>query len=142
MWLRQVGMRFWIAPFYAGPERKVASASMELAPLSHCPLYLRRGLWGTKPQRRSMFLERLTRVDYRADVRQWPQPILMKVARPFAMVGVSGAGVGGASMRMKLAKASMSEITAGLEVAEVAGVVKLRELFGIAVKMQDGVSSR
>ncbi len=55
---------------------------------------------------------------------------------------LSGAGVGGASMRMKLAKASMSEITAGLEVAEVAGVVKLSELFGVAVKMQDGVSSR
>lgn len=75
-------------------------------------------------------------------VWQWAQPTLMKAARPFAIEGVSGAGVGGASMRMKLANASMSEITAGLEVAVVAGVVKLSVSFGVAMKRQLGVSSR
>ena len=75
-------------------------------------------------------------------VWQWAQPTLIKVARPFAIEGVSGAGLGGASMRMKLANPSMSEITAGLDVAVGAGVVKLTASFGVAVKRQLGVSSR
>ena len=75
-------------------------------------------------------------------VWQWAQPIFMKVARPLETEGVSGAGVGGASMRIKFANASMSAITAGLEVAEVAGVVKLSASLGVAVKRQLGVSSR
>ena len=54
-------------------------------------------------------------------VWQWAQPTFVKVARPFTVEGVSGAGVGGANMRMKLAKASMSEMTAGLEVAALGG---------------------
>ena len=48
-------------------------------------------------------------------VWQWTQPILAKAARPFSVAGVVGAGVGGASIRMKLANASMSEMTAGFE---------------------------
>src|SRR5580704_14427839 len=50
-------------------------------------------------------------------VWQWAQPAFAKTARPFTMDGVSGAGVGGASIRMKPANASMSETTAvlGLE---------------------------
>ena len=44
----------------------------------------------------------------------WAQPTFAKMALPFAADGVSGAGVGGASIRMKLANASMSERTAVL----------------------------
>ena len=40
---------------------------------------------------------------------------LRKRSRPFSLDGVEGAGVGGASIRMKLANASMSEMTAGFE---------------------------
>src|SRR6202140_5112330 len=68
-------------------------------------------------------------------VWQWAQPTFVKVARPFTVEGVSGAGVGGANMRMKLAKASMSEMTAGLEVAAPVGaVVKLSVSFDVAGK--------
>src|SRR5437879_13188750 len=49
-------------------------------------------------------------------VWQWTQPIFAKTARPFTVDGVSGAGVGGARMRMTSAKASMSERAAGLGV--------------------------
>ena len=74
---------------------------------------------------------------------QCAQPTLVKVARPFTMDGVSGAGVGGANMRMKLLNASVSEMTVGLEVAApVDAVVKLSPSFGVAVKRQAGVSSR
>jgi hypothetical protein len=65
-------------------------------------------------------------------VWQWAQPTLMKLARPLTVDGVSGAGVGGASMRMKLANASMSEMTAGLD-APVDVVVKLSASLGVAV---------
>ena len=65
-------------------------------------------------------------------VWQWAQPTLVKAARPFTVDGVSGAGVGGASMRMKLANASMSEMTAGLE-APVDVVVKLSVSLGEAM---------
>src|SRR6266436_4087447 len=76
-------------------------------------------------------------------VWQWTQPIFTKLARPFTVDGVSGAGVGGANIRMKSANASMSERTAllGLEVgAEV--IVKLSASLGVLVKRQLGVSSR
>jgi hypothetical protein len=56
-----------------------------------------------------------------------------------------GAGVGGASIRMKLANAWMSEMTAGFEMPldVVEGVVvKLRLSLGVGVKRQLGVSSR
>jgi len=74
---------------------------------------------------------------------QWTQPIFAKVARPFVLDGVAGAGVGGASMRMKAAKASISERTAVLElpVAGEAGV-KLTVSSGVALKRQPDVSSR
>jgi len=75
-------------------------------------------------------------------VWQWMQPILAKVARPFSLEGVEGAGAGGANIRIKSAKASMSEMTAGLEVEVVAGVVKLSVSFGDGKKRQLGVSSR
>src|SRR6516225_4028128 len=57
------------------------------------------------------------------------------------MDGVSEAGVGGASIRMKLAKASMSERTAVLEGGVEAGV-KLSVSSGVALKRHPGVSSR
>src|SRR5579864_918146 len=74
-------------------------------------------------------------------VWQWTQPIFAKLARPFTLDGVLGAGVGGASIRMKSANASMSERTAAL----VGGVelgVKLTVSSGVALKRQPGVSSR
>ncbi|SPE23383.1 hypothetical protein SBA2_1210002 [Acidobacteriia bacterium SbA2] len=76
-------------------------------------------------------------------VWQWTQPIFAKMVRPFTVDGVPGAGVGGASIRMKSAKASMSERTAvlGLEVG-VEVVVKLSVSSGVALKRQPGVSSR
>jgi len=74
-------------------------------------------------------------------VWQWTHPILAKVSRPFSLAGVGGAGVGGASIRMKLANAWMSEMTAGfempLEVVEGV-VVKLRLSLGVGVKRQLG----
>ena len=48
-------------------------------------------------------------------VWQCTHPILAKVSRPFSLDGVGGTGAGGASIRMKLANASMSEMTAGFE---------------------------
>src|SRR5215472_3008879 len=77
-----------------------------------------------------------------AGVWQWAHPTLMNAALPFTVEGVSAAGIGGASIRIKLAKASMSEITAGLDVAVVAGGVKLSVSLGVAVKRHVGVSSR
>src|SRR6202030_287058 len=76
-------------------------------------------------------------------VWQCTQPVFVKRARPLTMDGVSGAGVGGASIRMKSANASMSERTAvlGLEVG-VEGVMKLTVSSGVALKRQPGVSSR
>src|ERR1700681_152533 len=75
-------------------------------------------------------------------VWQWTQPVFAKMARPFTVDGVSGAGVGGASIRMKSANASMSERTPvlGFE-AGVEAVVKLSVSPGVAVKRQPGVSS-
>ena len=74
-------------------------------------------------------------------VWQWTQPILAKVTRPFSLDGVASAG--GASIRMKLAKASMSEMTAVFEAPGVAGVgVKLSVSSGVALKRQPDVSSR
>src|SRR6516225_4190341 len=64
------------------------------------------------------------------------QPILEKTAFPFVVDGVSGAGVGGASIRMKLAKASMSDRTAVLGLDE-----KLSVSSGVALKRHPAVSS-
>src|SRR5271165_7517269 len=76
-------------------------------------------------------------------VWQWTQPIFAKVPRPFSLDGVAGAGAGGASIRMKLANASMSEMTAVFELPVVAGVgVKLSVSSGVGLKRQPGVSSR
>src|ERR1700722_1098827 len=76
-------------------------------------------------------------------VWQWMQPIFAKVARPFSLEGVADAGVGGASMRMKSANASMSERTAVFELPEVEGAgVKLTVSSGVGLKRQPGVSSR
>ena len=76
-------------------------------------------------------------------VWQWTQPAWAKAARPLTVDGVSGAGVGGASIRMKSANASMSERTAVLEVEDGLGVVvKLAESSGVALKRHPGVSSR
>src|SRR5262249_17352962 len=72
---------------------------------------------------------------------QWIQPIFAKVARPFQVDGVAGAGVGRASIRMKLANASMSDRTAVLEGGVEVGV-KLSVSSGVALKRQPGVSSR
>src|SRR5260370_41295647 len=59
-------------------------------------------------------------------VWQWTQPILAKMARPFRVDGVSGAGGGGANIRMKSANAAMSERTAVLRLDPgVEVVVKL-----------------
>jgi len=76
-------------------------------------------------------------------VWQKAQPTFAKMARPFTVDGVSGAGVGGASIRMKSANASTSETTAvfGLEVVLEVGV-KLTVSSGVALKTQPGVSSR
>ena len=61
-------------------------------------------------------------------------------ARPFTVDGVSGAGVGGASIRMKLANASISEITAGLELERPAeAVVKLSVSSGVALNRHPAV---
>src|SRR6516225_4141939 len=67
--------------------------------------------------------------------------MVAKAARPCSADGVGGAGVGGASMRTKLANASISEITAGFEVPEVV-VVKLSVSLGVGTNRQPGVSSR
>ena len=76
-------------------------------------------------------------------VWHWAQPIFANVLRPLSLDGVAGAGVGGASIRMKLAKASMSEMTAVFELPGVGGVVvKLSVSSGVALKRQPGVSSR
>src|SRR6516162_2973537 len=69
------------------------------------------------------------------------QPIVAKVARPCSLDGVGAAGAGGASIRTKLANATMSEITAGFEVPEVV-VVKLSVSLGVGTNRQPGVSSR
>src|SRR5215472_12250295 len=74
---------------------------------------------------------------------QCAQPTFMKMARPFTVDGESGAGVGGASMRMKLANASISEITAGLELEPAAEVVvNLSVSSGVALNRHPTVSSR
>jgi hypothetical protein len=67
-------------------------------------------------------------------VWQWTQPILAKMAFPFMVDGVSGAGIGGPSIRMKLENASMSDRTAvlGLEADEEV-VVKLSVSSGVAL---------
>src|ERR1700676_5305478 len=76
-------------------------------------------------------------------VWQWIQPVFTNKARPFMVDGVSGAGVGGASSRMKLANASISERTAVLErETGAAEGEKLRVSWGGASKRQPGVSSR
>src|SRR5262245_39426971 len=76
-------------------------------------------------------------------VWQCAQPTFMKAARPFTVDGVSGAGVGGASIRMKLANASISEITAGLDVGPAADLaVKLSVSSGVALNRHPSVSSR
>ena len=49
---------------------------------------------------------------------------LQKWRVPFSLDGVAGAGVGGASIRMKLANASMSEMTAVFELPVVAEAVR------------------
>jgi hypothetical protein len=70
-------------------------------------------------------------------------PTFANKSRPFSLDTVGGAGVGGASNRMKLANTSMSEITAGFELLLVAGeVVKLSVSSGVALKRQPGASSR
>src|SRR5260370_17158105 len=69
-------------------------------------------------------------------VWQAVHPVALKIARPFAIDGESGAGVGGASIRIKLANASMSERTAVFGLA-----VKLRGSSGVALTTQPGVSS-
>lgn len=73
----------------------------------------------------------------------WAHPTVMKAARPFSVDGVSVAGIGGASIRMKSANASMSERTAvfGLDPGVVEGV-KFDVSSGVALKRQLGVSSR
>src|SRR5580704_12902765 len=80
-------------------------------------------------------------------VWQWTHPTCANKSRPFSLDGVGGAGVGGASMRMKLENASISEMTAGFEMPfdlpVVEGVVvKLRVSLGVGLKRQPGVSSR
>src|SRR5215469_1304432 len=76
-------------------------------------------------------------------VWQCAHPIRTKTARPFTVEGVSGAGIGGASIRMKFAKASISEITAGLWL-EPAGElgVKFSVSSGVGLKIHPAVSSR
>src|SRR5713101_218508 len=70
-------------------------------------------------------------------VWQWTQPIFAKMARPFTVDGVSGAEVGGASIRMKLANASVSERTAVLGLAVgVEVVVKFSVSSGVALNRQ------
>jgi hypothetical protein len=67
-------------------------------------------------------------------VWQCTHPILAKVSRPFSLDGVGGTGAGGASIRLKLANASMSEMTAGFEMSldvVEGGVVKLRLSLGV-----------
>jgi len=59
-------------------------------------------------------------------VWQCAQPTFMKSVRPFTVEGVPAAGAGGASMRMKSANASMSEMVA---------VLILGLLVGVAVKL-------
>src|ERR1700693_3392548 len=80
-------------------------------------------------------------------VWQCTHPTFENKSRPFSPDGVGGAGVGGASKRMKLANASMSEMTAGFEMplefpAVEGGTVKLRVSLGVGLKIQPGVSSR
>jgi hypothetical protein len=48
-------------------------------------------------------------------VWQCIHPTSANKSRPFSLDAVGGAGAGGANMRMKLANASMSEMTAGFE---------------------------
>ena len=74
-------------------------------------------------------------------VWQWTQPIVVKTARPFIVDGVSDAGAGGASIRMKSANASMSERTAVLEGGVEVGV-KLNVSSGVALNRQPAVSPR
>src|ERR1700730_15169214 len=75
-------------------------------------------------------------------VWQWTQPIFAKMDRPFTVDGVSDAGVGGASIRMKSPNASMSERTAVLGLEVGVEVVKLSVSSGVGLKRQLGVSSR
>src|ERR1700722_4681603 len=65
-------------------------------------------------------------------VWQWAQPTLAKIARPLTVDGVSGAGVGGASIRLKSANASMSERRPVLGLEPGVGVgVKLSGSLGV-----------
>src|SRR5262249_47369311 len=74
-------------------------------------------------------------------VWQCAHPIRMKMALPFSVDGVAGAGSGGASILMKSANASMSEMTAVLEPRAELGV-KLSVSSGVALKRHPAVSSR
>src|SRR5579863_7900086 len=63
-------------------------------------------------------------------VWQCAHPTLANRSRPFSLDGVEGAGVGGASIRMKFENASMSEMTAGFEMP-----LALPVAGGVAVKL-------
>jgi hypothetical protein len=95
-------------------------------------VWLERAALGTVEEPLAIILPVVT-----AGVWQWTQPTLTKAARPFFVDGVSGAGAGGASMRMKLANPSISEMTAGLEAAAPVDVgLKFNVSLGVALKIQ------
>src|SRR6516225_9263958 len=111
----------------SGPAAPCVMPSARLLPMwwtrrsdQRCAVWFDRAALGTVEEPLAIILPVVNEA-----VWQWAQPTFVKAARPFTIDVVSGAGVGGASMRMKLANASMSEMTAGLEVAVVGAVVKL-----------------